>query len=301
MNRRHIIGGSLLGSIVSLALCAKSAYAADPWIARPLTLPPLHLSADVGLGFAQYRDGVNSDGTYNHSLGSGSNLEAAVGLPILGEVGVRTGARFGDGGKASGADAFGRLFDKQTVGQGPDTFANPEVFLRGTLLDLEMVAIGLDTRFVLPLASDTSTTVPGPTPGTTQKLEVNDSYFSWVPGVPVRVRIPNLARIDTGIYIPFQFAEKTIYAVDIPAHLWFQSGDIFFGPLVGVRFSHNPLVVGDEDKGDIRLGFGGGYTVAGFVDLKAQLYANSINHEPDKGGSWTNTIGFGLGAGINIP
>jgi len=124
-----------------------------------------------------------------------------------------------------------------------------------------------------------------------------------VPGLPVRIRIPQLARIDTGIYIPFQFAEKTIYAVDVPVNLWFAAGDAFFGPLVGFRFSHVPAPtdVGDSDnRGDIRLGFGGGYTVAGFIDLKAQIYANSINHSPE-GSSWTNTIGFGLGAGINIP
>src|SRR5882757_8323975 len=133
MNRRRLFG-SLFGSLLMLAALtsvSKNA-AAEPWIDRPISLPNLHVSADLGLGFGQYTEPL----TGSTKWGTGSNIEAAVGLPIFGEVGVRTGLRFGDSGKLSGADRFGRLFDKETnaLSAGADTFANPEIYFRGTLL-----------------------------------------------------------------------------------------------------------------------------------------------------------------------
>ncbi|HWL86578.1 MAG TPA: hypothetical protein VNO21_12295, partial [Polyangiaceae bacterium] len=161
-----------------------------------------------------------------------------------------------------------------------DTFANPEIYLRGTLLSLEVVEIGIETRFTIPAA--------------------NNSKFGWTPGVPVRVHIPHIARLDTGVYVPFTFADSTIYAFDIPADLWFPFGDAFFGPILGFRFNHLPNTADGDNHADIRLGVGGGYTVGGFIDLKAQIYAASINHNPGDQ-SWTNTIGMGFGVGIRIP
>ncbi|WP_394850672.1 hypothetical protein LZC95_24845 [Pendulispora brunnea] len=286
MKRRHILG-ALFGSVFSLTMFTKSAHAVEPWLDRPLTLPSLHASADVGLGFGQHVDIAESAAAREtkHSWGSGASMEAAVGVPILGEVGVRTALRFGDGGKSEpAADRFGRLFDKQTFNgraTGHDTFANPEIFLRGTLVDVNIVAVGLETRFSLPAADDTK--------------------FGWAPGIPVRVRIPNLARLDTGIYVPFVFDDKTIYSFDIPAHLWFQSDQLFFGPLVGFRFNHFP--VGNdqsENEGTLRIGGGVGYTVLSFIDLKAQAYFDRVNKIPE-GSNLGNMLGFGLGAGINVP
>ncbi|WP_394839960.1 hypothetical protein LVJ94_24020 [Pendulispora rubella] len=281
MKRRHILG-ALFGSVLSLTMFTKSAHAVEPWLDRPLTLPSLHASADVGLGFGQYPTVSNNE--VSHTWGSGANIEAAVGVPILGEVGVRTALRFGDDGKFSQGDRFGRLFDKQTFdarATGRDTFANPEIFLRGTLVDVNIVAVGLETRFSLPAA--------------------DDSKFGWAPGVPVRIRIPSLARIDTGIYVPFVFDDDTRYSVDIPAHVWFQSDQLFFGPLVGFRFNHFPTGPDtSENEATIRLGGGVGYTVLSFIDLKAQVYFDRVN-KIREGDNLGNQLGFGLGAGINIP
>jgi len=285
MKRRHILG-ALFGSVLSLTMFTKSAHAVEPWLDRPLTLPSLHASADIGLGFGQYQSGLYDPvkDEAPHSWGSGASIEAAVGVPILGEVGIRTGLRFGDDGKASQADRFGRLFDKQTFNgraTGTDTFANPEIFLRGTLVDVNIVAVGLETRFSLPAADSTK--------------------FGWAPGIPVRIRIPNVARLDTGVYVPFVFDDKTIYSFDIPAHLWFQSDQLFFGPLVGFRFNHIPGS-GDqsENEGTIRLGGGVGYTVLSFIDLKAQVYFDRVN-KFQQGDNLGNMLGLGFGAGINVP
>ena len=284
MNRHHLFG-SLFGSLLTLAAftsVTKNA-AAEPWIDRPISLPTLHASADLGLGFGQTTT-VDSNGKTGSSWGSGSNIEAAVGLPILGEVGVRTGLRFGDNGKASHADEYGRLFDKETnsTSAGNDSVANPEIYLRGTLLSLELVEVGLETRFTIPAA--------------------DGSHFGWTPGVPVRIHLPHMARIDTGVYVPITFGDDTFYNVDIPAALWFQFDDLFVGPIAGLRFNHIPHgdLTGDDNHADLRLGVGGGYTVAGFIDLKAQLYAASVNHAPGNA-SWTDTIGFGFGVGIRVP
>ncbi len=285
MNRRHaflVKAGSLLGSLLTFAAFTSvtRSAAAEPWIDRPISLPTLHASADVGLGFGQHQTLENRE--LKSHWGSGSNIEAAVGLPFLGELGVRTGPRFGDDGKAANADVYGRLFDKETnvASNGGDTFANPEIYLRGTLLSLEIVELGLETRFTLPAASN--------------------SDFGWTPGVPVRIHLPHLARIDTGLYIPFTFASSTTYSFDIPADLWFQFNDAFFGVIAGVRYNHLPAS-GDtsNNHADIRLGVGAGYTVAGFIDLKAQIYAASLNPKDDL--NLGDTIGLGLGAGIRIP
>jgi hypothetical protein len=278
---------SLAATLASLVSSASPAWADEPFVDRPLTLPPLHFSADAGLGFGQGPAATPLDVTGLQpaptdpgvKLGWGSNLEAAVGLPILGEVGVRVGVRFGqDGinaGWGLGADHFARLFDPVVEEAGTSTVTNPEIRLRGTALDLKVVEIGLETRVIIPTSAG--------------------SDFELVPGVPVRVHLPGFARIDTGVWLPIEFNASTSFTIDIPAQLFFQAGQAFFGPMTGIRFNRPGGDAGDPST-DVPAGIGGGYTFGGVLDLKVQVRTERINDV-----SWTKYIGGGLGVGLRLP
>jgi hypothetical protein len=275
-------------ALASLAVTlASSARADEPFVDRVLTLPPLHLSLDAGLGFGQGPAPTSLDVTgpqptpaeTNVKLGWGSNLEAAVGLPFLGEVGVRVGLRFGEPGIAAGwglgADHFARLFDPVVDEPGSSTVTNPEIRLRGTLLNLKVVELGLETRAVVPTS--------------------DGSDFELVPGVPVRIHIPGFVRIDTGVWLPVIFNSDTSFTIDIPAQLFVQVDQAFFGPETGVRFNHPGGDAGDSTT-DVPAGIAGGYTLGGVLDLKVQVRTERINDV-----SWTKYIGGGLGVGLRLP
>ncbi len=286
MRRTRLAVSTLaLGSLS--ATLAASAHADEPFVDRALTLPPLHLSLDAGLGFGQGPAPTSLDATglqpvlpdTGVKLGWGSNLEAAVGLPFLGEVGVRVGVRFGepgvDAGWRLGADHFARLFDPVVDEPGTSTVTNPEIRLRGTLIDLKVFELGLETRVVIPTS--------------------DGSAFELVPGVPVRIHIPGFARIDTGVWLPVIFSSDPSFTIDIPAQLFFQVNQAFFGPETGVRFNHPGGDAGDSTT-DIPAGIAGGYTLGGVLDLKVQVRTERINDV-----SWTKYIGGGLGVGLRLP
>src|SRR3984957_9370015 len=98
---RGLFPAAVGGAIVLLVSCG--ALAAAPFVDAPLTLPPLHFSADVGVGFGTFQNyGPDPSNPDNPPLllggtqvGWGTNLEAAVGLPYVGELGLRIGYRFG--------------------------------------------------------------------------------------------------------------------------------------------------------------------------------------------------------------
>ncbi len=264
---------------MTVVAIAGDARAEVPWVERPLSLKTMHAQIQAGVGFGQY---TAIDG---QKFGTGSNLEAALGLPFLGELSVRTGLRFGDAGKFANADYYARLFDHETANVGHDAWANPEIRLRGTIVDLEVFAIGLESRFVAPLATG--------------------SNFSIAPGVPIMIRVPKLARIDTGVFVPIAFNDPTEYTISIPAQLWIQVKDFFFGPMTGIRFNRVTTTSVDlagvksnssTTRTDIPAGIGGGYTLGGMLDIKAQLYMLRIN-----GSDWSKTIGGGIGVGLLIP
>jgi hypothetical protein len=268
--------------VMTSALFAASsdAAAAKPWIERPLSLETLHAQIQAGVGFGQYTDVSGSS-----KFGMGSNLEAAIGLPFFGELSLRTGYRFGNPGRAAQADYYARLFDHETANMGNAAWANPEIRLRGSIVDLEVAGVGLETRFVVPLA--------------------DGSNFSIAPGLPVVFRIPKLARIDTGIFVPIAFNDQTQYTISVPAQLWFQVDDFFFGPMTGIRYNRIATINIDTTgaktnssttRTDIPLGIGGGYTIGGMFDIKAQLYMLRVNDS-----DWSRTIGGGLGVAVLLP
>src|SRR5579883_2916238 len=149
------------------------------FVDRPIALGTLHAQFEAGLGLGQY-----ADPTTGQKWGSGANLEAGIGLPFFGELSVRAGYRFGDPGKLAdpsglgvrpnglGGDYYARPFDHESSNFGTDPWSNPEIRLRGQLFDLEVVQVGLETRFIVPLA--------------------NGTEFSASPGAPVRIHIPGL-------------------------------------------------------------------------------------------------------------
>ena len=266
---------------------AQRAGADEPFVDRALTLPPLHFSADAAIGFGQgpaatpfdVQGPAPSPSETGVKLGWGSNLEAAVGLPLLGEVGVRVGVRFGQDGIQAGwglgADHFARLFDPVVEEAGGDTVTNPEIRLRGTWLNLKIVELGFETRFVIPTSTG--------------------SDFELVPGVPVRIHLPSFVRIDTGVWLPVIFNSDASFTIDIPAQLFFQAGQAFFGPMTGVRFNHPGGDIGDPTT-DVPAGIAGGYTLGGILDLKVQVRTERINDV-----SWTKYIGGGMGVGLRLP
>jgi hypothetical protein len=274
----------LASAAAAATLVAIPAAADVPFVDRPLTLPPLHVSADMGVGFGQWEDiepdPNNLQGTVDqgNKVGFGSSLEAAVGLPFVGEFGARVGYRFDQIGANAQADHFGRLFDPVVNEPGNDAFTNPELFLRGTLFALPVVEVALETRAIIPAASG--------------------SDFALTPGAAVRVHIPTFARIDTGIYIPVAFTSDPntgslapSFEVQIPAQLFFQLGDSFVGPLTGLLFIQN----GGDPNPEIVAGVGGGHTFGGILDLKAQLYTSQVNDV-----TWAKHIGGGLGVGLRL-
>jgi hypothetical protein len=265
-------------------LTAIPAWADVPFVDRPLTLPPLHVSADLGIGFGQWDDiepdPNNLQGTIDrgNKVGFGSSLEAAVGLPFVGEFGARVGYRFDPIGANAQADHFARLFDPVVNEPGNDAFTNPELFLRGTLFALPVVEVALETRAIIPTASG--------------------SDFALTPGAAVRIHIPTFARIDTGIYIPVAFTSDPntgslapAFEVQIPAQLFFQLGDWFVGPLSGLLFIQN----GGDPNPEIVAGVGGGHTFGRILDLKAQLYTSQVNDV-----TWAKHVGGGLGVGLRL-
>jgi hypothetical protein len=272
-----IAGGALL-----FASIPAPAAADKPFVDRPLTLQPLHFSADAGLGVAQFEafgvDPANPMNTVSlgNKVGAGLNLEAAIGLPFLGEFGARVGYRFDTIAAAAQADHFGRLFDPIVNDPGLDSFTNPELYLRGTVFDLEVVQLGLETRAIIPTAAGTD--------------------FGLTPGVPVRIHIPTLARIDSGIYLPLAFSQapngqNPTFAIEVPVQLFFQVEGAFFGPLTGLTWNSD----GSSPDPVIMAGVGGGYTLAPF-DFKAQIYTSELNAD-----SWAKHIGGGIGVGLRVP
>jgi hypothetical protein len=271
------------------------AHAAGPFVDAPLTLPPLRFSADVGVGFGTFQNygfAVPTDPTSplvaqgGTQVGWGMNVEAAVGLPFVGELGIRVGYRFGDNGIAADADHFARLFDPIVSEPGLSAFANPEIYLRGTVMSVEGFELALESRIIIPTDS---TTDAGGQP---------NSFFTVTPGVPMRFHLPGFLRVDTGLWLPLTFdtsTSTTSYALVIPAQVYFQLGSAFVGPETGITYS-NPGG-GGQSSVQIPLGVAAGYTFAGRVDLKVQVRTEAINDS-----TWASqALGGGVGVGLRLP
>ena len=281
MSLRHLLPLPLAAAV--LVPAGARADEGQKFVDVPVTLKPLHFAADAGIGFGTYELNGGSH------VGWGSNFSAAIGLPFLGEFGADIAERFGQDGinvgspvlGPTGADHFARLFDPVVTEPGSADFANPEFHLRGSMVDEEPFQLGLETRLTVPTSSN--------------------SYWAFTPGIPMRIHLPGMMRIDVGLWLPVFFANNcnncdasTIYILDIPVQAFFQIGDAFVGPESGVRIVN---IGSSPTNADVPVGVGGGYTFGGVLDVKAQLRTERVNSA-----GWTsNAFGGGIGVGLRVP
>ena len=258
---------AVVASLVVLGT-ARPAEAAPRYVDRSITLPRLVFAGDVGLGLAH----VNVPGP--DLTGAGMNLEAALGVTDSVELGLRTGLRFGDDGKAVGADTYARTFFTETYGTGVDTVANPEFRVRWAAYSGRVVEVGLDGRVYMPVERNTD--------------------FGLMFGVPLAFHIATFMRLDTGVYIPVVFTSPATTVISVPAYLWFQvSNKVWLGPMFDFRHISRPIPAPVDD---VLLGFGIGYQVASAVDLKWMVLAPRVN----AAGNEPRAYGAGFGVQFRI-
>jgi hypothetical protein len=165
------------------------------------------------------------------------------------------------------------MFDTETYGTGYGAVANPEILLRGALVQGDVVELGLEGRMYLPF----------------------NTGFGLMVGLPLAFHLGRIARIDTGVYVPVLFYDPTQTFISIPFHLWFQCTDrLWLGPLSGVRF-HN----GGDDF-DVPLGFGLGYSVTRYFDFKTWILFRDIESRPRPFPEPIDHRFWGIGAGIEV-
>jgi hypothetical protein len=260
------------GALLSLTTLATKSDAAERWVDRPMTLHRLVFAGDAGLGVGHRRFNGPFDST-----GAGLNLEGALGVTERLELGFRTGIRFGNDGRARGADYYGRTLSTETYGtglhgNGADTVANPELRIRWVAYSGSVAEVGLDGRVFLPIE--------------------DGSRFGMMFGVPLAFHVSDILRIDTGVYIPVIFNDRTFNGLSIPGYFWFQATEkLWLGPMAQLRFIDPGL--GDHDA-HLLLGFGLGYQVASSVDLKTMLLFPAVDD------GVTRSVGAGFGVQFRI-
>lgn len=258
------------GVFFALTAIAPSSHAADRWVDRPMTLPSIVFAGDVGLGVGHTR--FPTLGRNVSHTGLGMNLEGALGVTDRLELGFRTGLRFGNDGRATGADGYGRTLWTETYGTGADNFANPELRIRWVAYSGSIAEVGLDGRVFLPVENGTN--------------------FGMMFGVPLAFHVSEILRIDTGAYIPVVLNDPAFNGLAIPAYFWFQpTAKLWLGPMASLRFldpgpgNHNTHLL---------LGFGLGYQVASSVDLKTMILFPTVEDD------FARRFGVGFGISFRI-
>jgi len=264
---------SILAAAAFLALAANEtpSDAAERWIDRPMTQHRLVFAGDAGIGVGH----VRLRGPFNDapsSTGMGMNLEGALGVTERLELGFRTGVRFGNDGRASGADYYARTLWTETYGTGADTVANPELRIRWVAYSGSITEVGLDGRVFLPVEDGTN--------------------FGMMFGVPLAFHVSDLLRIDTGVYVPIVFNDPTFHGFSIPGYFWFQTSEkLWLGPMAQLRFIDPGIGALDAH---LLLGFGLGYQVANAVDLKTMILFPSVEDD------FARRVGAGFGVQFRI-
>jgi hypothetical protein len=252
-------------AFAACAIAPRVASAEPPWVDRHIVLPEHDWSFDLGLGIQHDRFAPDDQPT-----GTGLNFEMAVSPVNRLELGIRSGLRIGDDGRATQADEVGRLFDRQTFGTNNDVFANPEIRVRGALLEHPIVEIGLEGRVFLPAEQY--------------------SAFGFMVGLPFLFHIAGVARIDTGFFVPVVLYDPVQVYLSVPLDVWFQvTNRLWLGPETGIVFDAT------HDHAIAQLGFGLGYQILRNLDLKTQFLFPQIS-EPQG----AQTFGFGVGIEVRI-
>lgn len=243
-----------------------ASLAAERWVDRPMTQHRLVFAGDVGIGVGHVDVPGAGDAT-----GAGMNIEGAIGITERLELGLRTGIRFGNDGKAASGDYYGRTLWTETYGTGYDTVANPELRVRWVAYSGSVAEVGLDGRMFMPVEDRT--------------------HFGMMFGVPLALHVSDILRIDTGAYLPVVFDDPAFYGVSIPAYFWFQPTEhLWLGPMTQLQF------VGRRDiDPHFLLGFGLGYQVANAVDLKTMLLFPAIDDDNPRRFGWGFGVQFRIG------
>lgn len=241
-----VLGAALAGLAATLAPAA--AEAAPVFVDRGITLPKYVFAADLGLGLG--RRPVGPRPYENGVVGAGLNLEAGIGITDTIDIGFRTGIRLGDDGRFTGADAYGRTLWTETYNTLGGVVANPELRLRWALYSGRVTEVGLDFRATMPVE--------------------DHSRFGTSFGVPLAFHLGQVARIDTGVYLPLAFYDRTLLHIAVPGYFWFQVSDrVWLGPMTSLR---HRLAPDGPSRTSFLLGFGLGVQVASAVDLKTMIF-----------------------------
>jgi hypothetical protein len=181
------------------------------------------------------------------------------------ELGVRTGIRADDIGRATAADDYGRAFDTETYGTNGDTVANPELHLKWLAARGPAAELGLELAAYLPIE--------------------DGSRFGMMFALPVALHASSI-RVDTGLYVPILFYHPTLTIVSIPIDLWIQATrTLWLGPVFGIRFFRQGGVHDEQ----FPFGFGIGNEIAPNADLRAWFLFRDIS-----GNEAARTFGAGL-------
>lgn len=228
----------LMAAAALVASTSGVAHAGGSWQYRGIVRPNGEVAIDFGLGMGRVPSPTG------RVTGFGLNLEIAGGLGRHMELGLRTGVRMGADGRYTQADRYGRTFDTETYGTAGETFANPELRLRGALISGGAAELALEGRAYLPIE--------------------NNSRFGFMLALPILLRV-GIVRIDTGIYVPIWLEGPDTMIVSIPAAVWFQVSSTFWlGPLFGLRVTK----VGNASYEEYPFGFGLGTALSYAVDLR---------------------------------
>jgi hypothetical protein len=228
---------------------------AATFINRGLNLPNGQFELGLGLGL-----GHRSPIGYN---GLGLNFELGYGLTSALELRARSGIRFGQAGRSTDADAYGRAVETETYNLGGKSLANPDIGLRFNLVRGGTAEIALDARIQIPV----------------------DPPLGLIVGLPVALHLGRL-RLDTGLHIPMRFHDSgTTIDISVPIHLWIKlKGGTFVGPMTGVIWQN------DADT-RVPFGLGVGTPLAYDADLRFWLLFRDV----DQGSN-----DFGVGGGLYV-
>lgn len=224
--------------LFGLSIWSAAARADAPWVWRGLVVPHGQVALDIGGGLAHIPD---PDGR----TGFGVNLELKAGVAPGLELGIRTGIRADDAGRATRADGYGRAFDTETYGTNGDRVANPELHLKWAVARGPAAELGLELAAYLPIEGG--------------------SRFGMMFALPLALHAASI-RVDTGLYVPILFYDPTVSIISIPIDLWIQATRTFWlGPVFGMRFIH----AGGHESEAFPFGFGIGNAIAPNADLRA--------------------------------
>jgi hypothetical protein len=260
----RLVVASLVGALLSVA-GAGAAQAGGTWQWRDIVRPKGEVGVDFGLGIGHTpRSFV--DQRPGSVTGFGMNLEISAGVGRNIELGFRTGVRMGWDGRVTQADRYGRAFETETYGTANDSWANPELRLRGALIGGGAAELALEGRIYLPLE--------------------DGSDVGFMLGVPLMLRLAIL-RIDTGVFIPVVLHDEALTIISIPVAVWFQvSSTAWLGPMFGLRAVRHGGT-------SYPFGFGVGTMLSHTVDLRGWIWF------PDIGDSQSSRV-FGGGVALEI-